>query len=306
MFASMKTIRIIFFCFTIFKINAQERALSADGIELAGFEYILTPSLGDIQLEKTSFRLGFGKRMKSSALMFGLTYDKYNLTFSGTNLSVGLDDFEDLHSLRLNLMFRKPMKNNWTLGASISPAISSTLLEPLSNKDFVFNSFVNLNKAWVKNELKSRLSFGLGFGTLFGSPRLFPIISYYKELSEKSSFNVGLPSTGYYHKINSRNSIEFTINPQGFFSNNSSSIIDSENGKINNSKIQFIGLNMGLGYNLKFEDNWVTRFKLGYSPLNSMEITNEEGKSIRDLETDQSIFLQVSISFNLNKRNNEN
>lgn len=301
----MKKIIVLFFSYFTMLLTAQNSPFSGNGLELGRFEYNLLPSLGDTQLEKTTLSIGMGKMLKKSLLAFGLNYTKYDIFFKGVKLGNMLDDFENIHTLRLNLIYRRPLKNNWSLNALISPMLSSTFSEDVSTDDFFYNTFLSTSKMWVKDDLKSNLTLGVGFGTLFGRPRFFPMVSYSKQLSLKTRYSIGLPITGFFHDFNEKNGVNFTISPEGLFANNASSILNTQNEKINNSRLQFNGLKLAMGYQLKFEENWITHFKLGYMPISNMEVIDLEDNTLYDINTNETIFLNIAVSFNLNKKRNE-
>jgi len=220
-------------------------------------------------------------------------------------LSSRLDDFENIHAIRLNFIYRKPLKNNWSINALVSPMLSSTFTGDISADDFFYNTILSTSKIWVKNDLKSNLTLGVGFGTLFGNPRLFPMVSYNKQLSLNTRYSIGLPVTGVFYNINEKNAINFTLSPEGVFANNSSRILNTQNEEIQNSRLQFNGLKLTLGYQLKFDENWITHFKFGYMPISGMEILDLEDNTVYDIDTNESIFLNIAVSFNLNKKRNE-
>lgn len=288
----MKSILTLFFSFSVFQLMTQSNALSRKDRELASLEYTLLPDLGDLQTQKKGISFGYGKMFKSSYLKLGLGYTQYDLFFNESYYSNKLESFENLYNIRLDFIYMKPLKNNWSFGASVSPAVSSTLQGSITKEDFIHNSFVSLNKRWFTNNLNSKLTFGVGYGTVFGSPRYFPLISYSTQLSKKSSYSIGLPITGYFYKINERNSIDLTMSLEGSFANNPAPILNPQNQKINNSKIQFRGVKLGVGYHQKFDKNWVAHFGLGFMPNNSIEITDKDSNIIYDVNTNHPFTLE--------------
>ncbi|WP_299117426.1 DUF6268 family outer membrane beta-barrel protein [uncultured Winogradskyella sp.] len=301
----MKKITIILFSFFVNLSIAQNSLFTGGGLEVGRFEYSILPSLGNTQVEKTALSIGAVKKLGKSLLTFRLGYTKYDIYFKDVLLTNTLDTFENIHNVRFSLIYRKPLKNNWSINALISPMLSSTLDGNLSTDDFFYNTFLSTSKIWVKDSLKSSLTLGAGFGTLFGRPIFFPILSYNKQINSNTRYSIGLPMTGFFHDFNKKNAINFTLSPEGFFANNSTSILNAQNEKIRNSRIQLNGLKLTLGYQLKFDEHWITHFKLGYIPVSNMEIIDLEDKTLYDINTNETIFLNIAVSFNLNKKRNE-
>ncbi|MBV7267748.1 DUF6268 family outer membrane beta-barrel protein [Winogradskyella luteola] len=301
----MNKIAVLFFSFFTMLSTAQNAPLLSNGLELGRFEYSLLPSLGDTQLEKTAVSLGMGKKINKSLLAVRLNYTKYDIYFKDALFGNALNDFENIHTIRLNLIYKRPLRNNWFLNALISPMLSSTFEGDISADDFFYNTFLSTSKVWTKNDLKSNLTVGIGFGTLFGRPRLFPLVSYSRQVSLNTKYSIGLPVTGLFHNIDKKSAINFTLSPEGFFANNSASILNAQGEEIANSRMQFNGLKIALGYQLKFEENWITHFKLGYMPISNMEVIDIEDDTLYDIDTNETIFLNIAVSFNLNKKRNE-
>ena len=285
---------------------AQNLPFSKDGFELARLDYTLFPSLGEVQLEKTNFSLGIGKKLNKGLLAFNIGYTRYDLFFKESPSAILLADFEDLHSVRFNIIYGRFLKNNWAINAMISPMLSSNFEGNLTTEDFVYTSFLSATKSWPKGNLTSKLTFGAAFGTLFGRPRLFPLISYSKELSPTMRYSLGLPVTGFFYDVNDKSTLNVTIRPEGFFANNSIPLMLDNGQQITDSKLQFNGLKLALGYRLKFNNNWRAQFNLGYLPVNTMEIIDNDNNTIYDIETDETIFINIALSFNLKKKQNEN
>lgn len=302
----MKKLTVLFFINFAMCVTAQSSPFSGNGLELGRFEYSLLPSIGNTQLEKTAVSVGLGKKFGKSLLTFGINYTKYDIYFKDILLGNTLSDFENIHTMRINFFYSRPLKNNWFVNALVSPMLSSTLTEDISTDDFFYNTFLSASKLWIKNDLRTNLTLGVGFGTLFGRPRVFPIVSYSKQLSLNTRYSIGLPFSGLFHDINEKNTINFTLSPEGLFANNASSILNTENEEINNSRLQFNGLKLTLGYQLKFDENWITHFKLGYMPISNMEVIDLEDNTLYDINTNETIFLNIAVSFNLNKKRNEN
>ncbi len=285
---------------------SQQGNLLNSGFELGKIEYSIFPSLSDIQLERQGLTINLGKKLHSSVLGFGLNYNKYDLTLKDTYENNLFNSFRDFHSINFRLFYSKPIKNNWTMHVAFSPTLSSNFERNLSMEDLIFASFASFEKTWINDDFKSNLRLGIGYGTLFGAPTILPLISYSKQINNHLGYSIGLPVTGIFYQINKQNSLNLTLKPEGFFVNNSGKIAIEGTNYSANTKLQFNALNMSLGYRLKLGDNWISHFNIGYLPINNMEVLNENNNTIYDFDSNESIAINVGLSFNIKRNNNEN
>ena len=300
----MKNILIILLIFTSLITQSQNNPLAGNGFEALRIDYMHAPKMGDVDIKNLGFSFRLPLITKTGVFVAGLKYNRNDLSFrNGLYSNNLLSSFNEVHNIYLSVMYMKPLKNDWLLNALIAPTISSTLHEPISSEDFIYNSFVSFTKKWEKNNLYTNLTFGLAFGTIFGEPRLFPLISYNKQFSEKLKINIGLPSTGVFYDFNHKNSIDFTASPEGFFANNSSSVMINNQSDIRDTKLQFNSLKLSLGYHLKFDENWITHFNFGYIPFSELEVLDKENNLLIPVNTEGTTYFNLGVSFNLNTKN---
>ena len=194
---------------------------SSRNIEIGQLGYELIPSIGDVQINKTTLSFNLPKKIKNNVLVFGLGYTNFNSVFKSVSENRQFDNFSNLHNIRLNVVFMKPLSNSWSLRSVFVPSLSTNFSGKLTSEDIVFNSFTTFNKQWRKDYKLTSLSFGIAFGTQFGAPQLFPVLSYSKVVNKNLSYTLGLPFTGLFYTLNNQNAIGLKISPQGFFANNS-------------------------------------------------------------------------------------
>ena len=304
--------KVVIFCLLISAISlpgkAQININPNNGFEIGRLEYGLMPSVGDVQFQKTHINVGGGFKVGAKSLL-GLrmgytyidTYYKENPNF------VGFEDFEDIHLINLNVFYRLSLNNDWAFNIAFMPVLSSTLKASISSEDVIFNSMSSFTKKWQNSSNRDRLlTFGLLFGTQFGAPRLLPLINYTHQINEKSRYVLGLPTTGFFYTIDKKNSIDFTIRPEGFFVNNPSTNSFQPNTVVRDANLQFNAFRFGIGYNLKFNTNWVTHFNLGFIPTSNLEVVDNDNNTLYDFNADASVFFSVALSFNINRKQNEN
>ncbi len=275
------------------------------GFELVRVDYTVIPSLGDIQLDRQGVNLNFFKKLNSGGLRLGLAYSRSELTFKDADESHQFGDFDNFHILRFNMSYIRPLAKNWSINISLAPTLSSNFKGALSTEDIIYTAFGTVGKQWITTNKRSSLRFGLAFGTQFGSPLLFPVLSYQKQVNEKLSYAIGLPVTGIFYTINKYNSINFRIRPEGAFVNNSNILrIAGDDRDFANTKLQLNAFSLSLGYDLQLDKHWVTTFSVGYIPTSNIEVLDDNNDVIYDFEADESISINIGLSFNINRTKN--
>lgn len=301
---------IFVFIFTSSSIcRAQLEMMSPNnGFEIGRLEYGLLPSVGDVQFQKTHLSLGGGFKLGEKSIMgVRVGYTLIDTYFKENPSFVGFEDFENLNLINLNVFYRLTLKEDWAFNIALMPVLSSTLQTSITAEDLIFNSMSSLTKKWRNDNGEKRLlTFGLLFGTQFGAPRLLPLINYTHEINKSSKYMIGLPVTGYFHTIDEKNTIDFTIRPEGFFVNNPATNSFEPNSMVRDANLQFNAFRFGVGYHLKFNTNWVTHFNLGFVPASNLEVVDSDNNTLYDFDADASVFLNIALSFNINRKKNEN
>ncbi|MEM9678728.1 MAG: DUF6268 family outer membrane beta-barrel protein [Bacteroidota bacterium] len=304
--APMKRYLILITIGVMLRVEGQQIGNPLDGIEIGRLEYGYISGIGDVQIERKGIGFNFGKPLKKGQSGIGVGYNNFHLTFKDASEFNNFSSFDHIHNIRLSLFYRRPLKNNWSFSLGISPLISSTLNDNISGEDIVYTSFTSVSKRWLKDGNISVLNLGIGFGTLFGRPSVFPVISYFKQVSEAFSYALGLPQTGAFFTLNDKNRIDITARPEGLFGNNATELaFDDGNATRINTKLQYNALRLNVTYNLKFGANWTTFFTAGYIPFSTLKVVDDDNNDLYDFNADDSAFFNVGIRFNINRKSNE-
>ncbi|WP_179352185.1 outer membrane beta-barrel protein [Winogradskyella vidalii] len=275
--------------------------MSTETEDLVALDYEMYTSLNQIQFENKTVAVDLTSLLEPSNLGFGVTYTNHSIDFEDYEMYHNFQALETLHSVEVFAKYQKALANNWNMGITLAPYLSSTFNDAVSNEDFVFSYAANFIKSWDNDGHKSYLKLGLGYGAVFGKPSFYPLLSYTKHVDEKLRYEIGFPRSGAFYKINTQSSVDFTLAPTSVYANNSSDF-SLENGMVySNSKLEFKALKAALGYTFQFDDYWSSYFSVGYLTASELTLTNNDNK-IYDFDSNESLSLNLGISFNLNKK----
>ena len=299
----MKNYILHFIIFSLCSIVSygQEMFTTTESGDLVTLEYSNYLDLNDVQFENKSIAIDFSSILKESNVGFGITYTKNSIDFISYDRIYDYSMFETIHNVEVFARYNKVMVNNWTMDLVLAPYLSSTLNEKISYDDFILSYSANFIKTWDKDGLKSALKLGVGYGALFGKPNFYPLISYTSNVNEKLSYQIGIPITGVFYKLNEQNGFDLTVGPTSIYAYNGSDY-RIENGQIiHNSELEFKAIKFEFGYNFKFDDNWSSNFNVGYLAASELTIS-ENDNNIYDFDSGESLSLNIGISFNINNK----
>lgn len=263
--------------------------------------YSSYPSLNAVQLDAKSVVIDFTSVLDKPTIGFGMSYTHNSLDFDEYDRFHDYSAFEDLHSIEVFARYKKVLANNWDVNAVIAPYLSSTFNEAISGDDFILSYAANITKNWDNDGLQSSIKIGAGYGALFGKPNFYPLISYAQDVNEKLRYEIGLPVTGVFYKLNQQSSFDVKAEPESIYANNASSFSLADGTVIYNSELEFTALKLGLGYQFNFDDNWSTYLNMGYLFASDLSLRETEN-TIYDFDSTESLSLNIGISFNINKK----
>ena len=299
---STKTIYYIAFSLVSITMYGQNMFITTGAEDLVALDYNIYTSLNDVQFEKKSITVDFTSLLKKPTFGFGVHYTNTSSDFEDYDMYNHFNSFEELHSLEIYAKYKKALANNWDLDITLAPYLSSTFNEKITSEDFVFSYAANFIKTWHKdNGLESYLKLGAGYGSLFGKPNFYPLISYSNNVNEKFRYEIGFPITGAYYAVNEQSIISLTGKPESIYANNASGFSMENDAVFYNSKYEFTALNVALGYNFQFDSNWSTYFNVGYLTASELSITKNDNV-IYDFDSDDSLSLNIGISLNINNK----
>ncbi|WP_053991577.1 hypothetical protein [Mangrovimonas sp. TPBH4] len=268
--------------------------------ELSGdLSYEIIPSLGDQQLTIIGGEVDQTIGIGASSLNFGLGYYNYGFIFNSVAKDESLvNAFEQNHLISLHAGYGLSFGNQWHWQLSLSPTFSSTLNDSPSLEDVIFNSKSTISKRLTSTG--GQIEFGLGYGTLFGAPSLYPIISYNSALGTKWHYQIGFPESFIKYKPSWKNEWSFSAQQDGDYINNPRpSNFSSNEEAIANSKLEYRSTKFELNYSTALHECYRAYIGLGYYTNTSLEINSPNGKLLYPLNSDNSFSINFGIKFQL-------
>lgn len=263
--------------------------------ELVGIDYVRLGnenSKNSVKFQKYSLRLTIPKRLndKGSVLFNKFEYAKTSIDYS-TGPSI-LKDLERFHTVSYTLGYRKPLKNNWSLMAMLTPQISSNFQSSLEWEDITLRGLLMFSKP-IKPNL--RLSLGVMYGATTGIPIPLPVFSMMWKPAPKWDVNIGFPRLGVGYEIGPKTKIaadlfmvgdNFTLTKDLFYTDQ----------KFDNIRI----MNLGGGLNLsqKLSKDLKLKFQTGYTFYRKFEFLGGKD-SVLDYNLDNDMYFKVGLSVGL-------
>ena len=278
--------------------NAQE-------VEPIRINYGVIPDLGTTEVTYYGLNISFPKRIGKSALIFGVGYQYYDFTFNESTNVVDLSSYANMHMVRSNISYVRPLKNSWGIMISVGTSLMSNFGDGISAEDFVFNAILGVTKKWGDNTRNSNLLVGAFYGTQFGEPTVFPALSFNQKLNEHWSYSLGIPVTGLTYNINTKHRLAVLASPQGIFGNNSNTVAVDGNRTLANTKLQFNGINTRLTYRYLFTKNLAFVAEAGFVPNPTLKILDDENEEIFDFNPESGAYANIGLRFVIQKKSND-
>ncbi|WP_461444660.1 DUF6268 family outer membrane beta-barrel protein [Maribacter sp.] len=275
---------------------------SPDEIEIAGLEYGYLPELGNTELRTFKANINLAKPIGKSIIGFGLSYQNFGFSFDEATNVIDLDGYGNMHAIRANLSFIRPLGNSWAVVASVGPSLMSNFGDGISSEDLVFNVLAATTKRWGDSDRNTMIMVGLIYGAQFGEPRVFPALSLRQKLNPHWSYSVGLPVTGLNYRINDRHRISVLASPEGLFANNSNPVAVEGNRSLSDTKLLFNGLNTRLAYTYRFTKFLAFSVEGGFIPISNLRILDNENQDIYDFEPDSGAYFKAGLKLVLNRK----
>ena len=267
--------------------------------DLFSFNYTLAP-LGndDVDFYKTDFKINIPVKLKKGVLINSVGYDYYQLNYFNTSFNTR--DLDHLYGINYRFTYLYPFIDKWNISAGVGVSIASNLVSSITSEDFLFNGGINAIKKGGTFKKPSLFVFGLEYSTLAGNPRLLPLISYSKKVSDKFSYGIGFPNTYSTYTLSNRNYFNASLWLNGFYAN----LTDPVGVSIMNdaSKASYRAISLGLDYGHQMDDNWAITFKVGYSFQNTYELLDYDNKMVYDFDLGSRPYFSTGIKFNLKNK----
>jgi hypothetical protein len=237
-----------------------------------------------------AFNLG-----ENTQLKLGLDYGLLHFRYEDTKSILRTDTFiTQLHSLNLPIELRQKIGNGWQVNLQAKPGIASNWQSGINSKDFLFQGFGYLSKAFKEDE-SLVLGLGLSYNTLLGKPAFLPLIDFYWQ-TEKFKIDAFLP---YYGGIYYLPSQKIEIGLQGRMQGNRYNLNKGTN--LLNGYTEYNWIFGGLAFNFKVSEQWTLGLDAGVNANRTYEVHWADERKIADYDPAKfkSWYAQMQLKFSI-------
>ncbi|WP_299525505.1 DUF6268 family outer membrane beta-barrel protein [Winogradskyella sp.] len=275
-------------------------SVKAQLTDLARIEYSFIPSSrSEDQYTRLRAILNYPIKIKDKDyLVVGGEYNRIILNLE-EDYPFNVNQLNRLHIIDLNLGYTFKCKNNWRLALNINPRIASTLTNSITSEDLFLNGGIFAVKDRTDaTDIKRpyRLVLGLTYNTTAGLPIPLPFVSYFRQLNENWSFNLGVPKSNLKYVFNKKINVQAFTALDGYFANIQEPIL------VNNREVDHISLSVavgGLGYEYSFTQHLVAYCYLGYTFRLNNVLRNSDRDEIFALDNLNAFYLRTGLKFKI-------
>lgn len=269
--------------------------------DILSFNYGLAPIGHDnIDFYKTDFQLNLPITLQKGLLTTSIGFENYQINYT-KDYSFSTGDISKLYNINYALKYILPLQDTWELSVMAKAAIASNLTSKLTANDFLYTGEAQFKKVFKNTNTKTSLAFGASYNTITGKPNVLPIISYYKEVNQKLSIEIGFPKTLATYKLSDVSTLQSAFTLNGFYANLSSPMVINASNEI--EKASFSATSLGLEYQYLMDDYWAISFKGGYALSNNYKLLDANNATVYNFNTVSKPFFSAGLTFSLKNQN---
>ena len=273
---------------------------SAQTREPFALDYTIIPDSENIGFERLHVKGSIPTKLKGEG-HFLINYFEYEHITINFNRDYGIDiaPLENLHTITYGLAYRRALKNNWDLTASVSPVIASNLdFGGLSNEDLFINGALSFRKKY--KEKNASLSFGGIFNAATGIPFPIPFLSYQKTISPKITYVLGIPDSRFIYRLDNKNTISLYAFFDGYFVNIQQPILVE--GANNAESISLFAAGIGLNYRRKIFGNLIGFASIGDLLTIDSRLLDGNRDEVLNFEKNSSLYIRFGLLLAFGKK----
>ncbi len=268
--------------------------------DLARLEYSFIPSnKSEDQYTRLRAALNYPiKIKKSDYLIVGAEYNRILLNLR-EDYPFDREAVEALNIIDLNLGYTFKANDTWRFGLNLNPRIASTLNGKLTMDDV----FLNGGFFAIKDRIKAkdikypyRLILGLTYNTTAGIPFPLPFVSYFRQVNDKWSFNLGIPKSNIKRYFNEKSNLQLFTALDGYFAHLQDDVV------IDGQEVDNISLSVavvGLGYEYAFTDNLVAYSYMGYTLRLNNILRDADRNEVFRINNLNTVYFRTGIKFKI-------
>lgn len=158
-----------------------------------------------------------------------------------------------------------------------------------------FSDIIVLGSLAISQQFGSQLSVTVGAerSSIFGAPRIIPMVAFDYKMNEKTDFKIGFPDSRISYSNNERNKFSLTNSFNGNFYH-----LDETAKTINNAEKAVLSqMTSALEYERNVGGNWFLNFKAGYDFNKKYNLLDNSDHKIYDYNSGNGYVLGIGIKY---------
>jgi len=158
-----------------------------------------------------------------------------------------------------------------------------------------FSDVTVLGSLEISQQISSKLTViaGAGRTSIFGAPKITPIVAFDYKMNEKANFRIGFPDSKISYSNNDRNKFSLTNSFNGNFYH----LDKTSNADDNTEKAILSQMTSALEYERNVGGNWFLNFKGGYDFNKKYNLLDRSDHKIYDYNTGNGYVLGIGIKY---------
>lgn len=241
-----------------------------------------------INFDETNVAIFYQKKLGSkSTITNTLEYSnlKVNYDFNPYNFYADQDKFNQVQN-KFEYSSEIAEKTKWKLSVIPTANFQSKL---------DFSDITVLGSLEISQKLNSKISVTAGAGrtSIFGAPKITPIVAFDYKMNEATNFRIGFPDSKVSYSNNDRNKFSLTNSFNGnFYHLDETSDTDKRAEKAVLSQ-----MTSALEYERNVGGNWFLNFKGGYDFNKKYNLLDSSDHKIYDYNTGNGYVLGIGIKY---------
>ncbi|WP_427872196.1 DUF6268 family outer membrane beta-barrel protein [Flavobacterium sp. MMS24-S5] len=157
-----------------------------------------------------------------------------------------------------------------------------------------FSNLTVLGSLTVSQQLTSKINLIVGAGrtSIFGAPKITPIVVFDYKMNEQTDFKIGFPDSRISYSNNDRNQFSMTNSFNGNFYH-----LDETNKDNNAEKAVLSQMTSALEYERNVTGNWFLNFKAGYDFNKKYNLLDNSDHKVYDYNSGNGYVLGIGIKY---------
>lgn len=241
----------------------------------------------------TRHNAGFDYTVKKVALSAGVS--AYGIDYNDTGYTATMP--QNITSIYLSAGYNYGLSSNWSATATFTPKVVSDL-KNTGIKDVYPGFFAGFTYKPSAGSTTS-ITFGAGYNGYFGKYRFMPVVNFKGNLTEKASFNLGIPASWIAYTFSDTHALKAFVTTDGFYSR-----FTTQTGSMYPDAakalrtMEMVNINSGVEYGYHSGKEWTALVRTGYSLYNKLEVPNSTGNN--SIGFNNNLYLSAGFTYNLN------